>query len=206
MPIATAVRFSGVWAAHPAYHWKQIPKGTGLGWITPRLKKTVVSIGTGSVDLWVRTPHASDTDLEVTISEVRPNGKEVYVQSGWLRASHRKLDRAKSTPISPVHTNREADASPLSRTKYTKVRLELFPFAQPFRKGSRIRITLDAPGNARPTWAFDTISHGERVQVATDRVHRSRIVLPLVAGVAVPKKAPPACGSLRSQPCRRYAG
>ncbi|KQW53252.1 hypothetical protein ASC77_02875 [Nocardioides sp. Root1257] len=196
---------SGIWAAHPAYHWKQIPQGKGLSWITPPLKRTAVAIGTGSVDLWVRTPRAHDTDLEVTLSEVRPNGKEVYVQSGWLRASHRKLAVAKSTPISPVHTNREADARPLSSKRFTRVRVELFPFAQPFRKGSRIRITLDAPGNSRPLWAFDTISHGERVQVATDRAHRSRIVLPLVAGIDVPKSAP-ACGSLRSQPCRTYRG
>ncbi|MFC6341299.1 CocE/NonD family hydrolase, partial [Nocardioides hankookensis] len=196
----------GIWAAHPAYHWKQIPAGKGLGWITPPLKKTVVAVGTGSVDLWIRTPRARDTDLEVTLSEVRPNGKEVYVQSGWLRASHRKLAAARSTVISPVHTNRKADAQRLSNKRFTKVRVELFPFAQPFRKGSRIRITLDAPGNSRPLWAFDTISHGERVQVATDRAHRSRIVLPLVAGVDVPKQAPPACGSLRSQPCRTYQG
>ena len=33
-----------------------------------------------------------DTDLEVTISEIRPDGQEVYIQSGWLRASHRALD------------------------------------------------------------------------------------------------------------------
>ena len=64
---------------------------------------------------------------------------------------------------------------------------------------------MDAPGNARPLWAFDTIAHGERVQIATDREHRSRIVLPLVAGIDVPQKAP-ACGSLRSQPCRTYGG
>jgi predicted acyl esterase len=192
-----------IWAANPSYHWKQIPAGTGLGWITPPLKKTVVSVGTGSADLWIRTPAVGDTDLEVTISEVRPNGREVYVQSGWLRASHRKLARAKSTVISPVHTNREADARPLSRKRFTKVRVELFPFAQPFRAGSRIRITVDAPGGARPTWAFDTIAHGERVEVAADRAHRSRIVLPLVSGVDVPTKAP-ACASLRSQPCRTY--
>jgi predicted acyl esterase len=193
-----------IWSANPTYDWKQIPRGKGLGWITQPLEKTVVAVGTGSVDLWIRTP-ARDTDVEVTLSEVRRNGREVYVQSGWLRASHRKLARAKSTPISPVHTNREADASPLPAGKFTRLRVELFPFAQSFRKGSRIRITVDAPGGARPTWAFDTIAHGERVQIATDRVHRSRIVLPLVGGIDVPRKAP-ACGSLRSQPCRTYGG
>lgn len=195
---------SGIWAAHPSYHWRQIPAGTGLGWVTPPLRKDVVAIGTGSVDLWVRTA-ALDTDLEVTLSEVRPNGIEVYVQSGWLRASHRALDTAASTSVSPVHTDLEADAAPLPAGRFTKVRVELFPFAQAFRAGSRLRLTVDAPGGARPLWAFDTIAHRERVFVAADAVRRSRIVLSVVPGVKVPAKAP-ACASLRSQPCRTYRG
>ena len=38
-------------------------------------------LGTGSVDLWVRST-ATDADLEVVLSEVRPDGKEVLVQTG----------------------------------------------------------------------------------------------------------------------------
>ncbi len=133
---------------------------------------------------------APDTDLEVTVSEVRPDGTEVYVQSGWLRASHRRLDHAERTPISPVHTDLAADARPLPAGKFTRLRVGLFPFAQPFRAGSRIRITVDAPGGARPLWAFDTISDGERVTVATDRVHQSRLVLPVVAGRARAAQGP----------------
>ena len=193
-----------IWKASPTYDWRQIPDGKGLGWISPPLAKDVVAVGTGSVDLWVKTPEA-DTDLEVTLSEVRPDGTEVYVQSGWLRASHRKLDLDESTPISPVHTDLEADAAPLPAGKFTKLRVELFPFAQAFRAGSRLRVTVDAPGGARPLWAFDTIAHGEQVTVAADKVHRSRIVLAVVPGVKVPATAPP-CSSLRSQPCRTYPG
>ncbi|MGZ6742861.1 MAG: CocE/NonD family hydrolase [Nocardioides sp.] len=195
---------SGIWAAHPAYDWKQLPAGKGLGWISPPLARTVVAAGSGSVDLWVRSA-VKDTDLEVTLSEVRPDGTEVYVQSGWLRASHRRLDRRASTVTSPVHTDLRSDARPLPAGRWTKLRVALFPFAQPFRKGDRIRITVDAPGGARPLWAFDTIDHGERVQVAADSIHRSKLVLPLVPGVAVPAHDP-ACASLRSQPCRTYAG
>jgi predicted acyl esterase len=137
---------------------------------------------------------------------VRPDGTEIYVQSGWLRTSHRKLDLARSTRISPVHTHLEADASPLPEGEFTKVRVQLFPFAQPFRKGSRLRITVDAPGGSRPLWDFETtIAHGERVEIAADRMHPSRIVLPVVPGIDVPRKAPP-CASLRSQPCRMYEG
>ena len=201
-----ATDFDGgnIWAANPTYDWRQIPAGKGLGWISAPLTKDVVAIGTGSVDLWIRTPDADDTDLEVTLSEVRPDGTEIYVQSGWLRASHRRLDPAASTAISPVHTDLEADAAPLPADRFTKVRVELFPFAQPFRKGSRIRLTLDAPGGAKPLWAFDrTVADGEHVEVAADRHHRSRLVLAVVPGVKVPATAP-ACASLRSQPCRTY--
>ena len=137
---------------------------------------------------------------------MRPDGTEVYVQSGWLRASHRAIDLSQSTPTSPFHTHLEADEAPLTAGELTKLRVELFPFAQPFRAGSRIRITVDAPGNARPQWAFDTtVSHGERVWIAADKEHRSRLVLPVVPGVTVPRQAPP-CASLRSQPCRTFPG
>lgn len=195
---------SGIWKAHPDYDWRQIPRGTGLGWVSAPLKKDVVAIGTGSVDLWVRSS-AADTDLEVTLTEVRPDGTEVYVQSGWLRASHRALDPAQSTPISPFHTHFRDDRADLPAGELTKLRVEVFPFAQPFRAGSRLRITVDAPGNSRPLWAFDTIAAGERVEIATDSLHRSRVVLAVVPDVRVPRTAPD-CASLRSQPCRTFPG
>ena len=63
----------------------------------PRLRRPrrspqdVVIAGPSSLDLYLKSS-ARDTDLQVTLSEVRPDGKETYVQNGWLRASHRKLD------------------------------------------------------------------------------------------------------------------
>ena len=45
------------------------------------------------VDLWVKSTEAN-TDLQVSLTEVRPDGQEMYVQDGWLRASNRKLDEA----------------------------------------------------------------------------------------------------------------
>lgn len=196
---------SGIWQADVDYDWRQIPEGTGLDWISPALKKDLVAIGTGSLDLWIRSS-ASDTDLEVTVTEVRPNGTEVYVQSGWLRASHRALDRAASTPTSPQQTHLASDEALLPAGEYVKARVEIFPFAHPFRAGSRVRVTVDAPGGAKPLWAFDeTVSGGERVWVASDQAQRSKLVLSVVPGVQVPRKAP-ACASLRSQPCRTYRG
>ena len=53
--------------------------------------------------------------------------------------------------------------------KYRLLRIEIPAFAQPFRTGDRLRITLDAPGGAKPLWAFRTLDHGQRVTVGADR-------------------------------------
>jgi predicted acyl esterase len=195
---------NGVWRADVQYDWQPLPDGTGVGFITPPLDTDTVVVGPGSVDLWIASD-AADTDLEVTISEVRPDGTEIYVQSGWLRASQRALDEAASTDLRPVQTHAETDAADLPTDgSFTEARVELFPFAHPFRAGSRLRLTLDAPGNSRAIWQFRTISAGESVQIATDAEHPSRLVLSTVTDVPVPADAPPACGSLRGQPCRPY--
>ncbi|MEY4173460.1 MAG: hypothetical protein RI900_625 [Actinomycetota bacterium] len=194
---------NGVWRADVQYDWQPLPDGKGLGWVTPPLESDLVVVGAGSVDLWVKATSA-DTDLEVTISEVRPDGTEIYVQSGWLRASQRTLDDRASTDLTPVYTNLEADAADLPENEFTLVRVALFPFAHPFRAGSRLRLTVDAPGNNRAIWQFRTIAAGETVTIAHDAEHPSRLVLPVTSRVVVPQPAPPACGSLRGQPCRTW--
>ena len=47
-------------------------------------------IGAGAVYVWARSS-TSDVDLQATISEVRPDGNETFVQNGYMRASERKL-------------------------------------------------------------------------------------------------------------------
>ena len=49
-----------------------------------------MTVGTASVDLWVQSS-AKDADLQVVLSEIRPDGKEQFVQAGILRASMRAL-------------------------------------------------------------------------------------------------------------------
>ena len=191
---------SGIWRADVRYDWVANPEGTAAVFTTAPLAEDTVVVGPGSADLWISSD-AEDTDLEVTISELRPDGSEVYVQSGWLRASHRALDEASSSESRPVHTHLESDARPLTPGEITPVRVEIFPVAHPFRAGSRIRVTVDAPGGNRGVWVFRTISGGETVTISHDADHPSSIVLPVVSGLEVPTGVAP-CGSLRGQPCR----
>ena len=101
----------------------------------------------------------------------------------------------------------KADAAPLPNPalrEFTEVRVEIFPFAHAFRAGSQLRVTVDAPGGARPLWAFDTtLPGGEINEIAHDADFSSKLVLRALPGIDVPAEAPP-CGALRSQPCREY--
>jgi uncharacterized protein len=185
------------------YDWKPLPARNAVAYVSAPLESDTVMLGTGSVDLWLRST-APDVDLEVTVSEVRPDGQETYVQSGWLRASRRALDKAASTPLHPVPTYRAADAAPLPRDQYSMVQVPLLPFGHVFRAGSRVRISVQPPGGNRPNWAFAALPrHPATNRVALGGAHASRVVLPVVTGVSVPTPRP-ACGSLRGQPCREY--
>ena len=193
---------SAIWQATTTYDWQPIPAGTGLGFVTAPLAQDVTIMGAGSLDMTIAAT-AADTDLEVTLTEVRPDGTEIYVQSGWLRASMRALDEAASTDLEPVPTFAEDDVQPLVPGEAVDVSVPILPVAHPLRAGSRLRLTVDAPGNNRPVWSFRTISAGEQVIVSYGTTHPSRLTLPVVDGIAL-QPAPPACGSLRGQPCRPY--
>ncbi len=186
-----------------------MPAGKALAYVSAPLAADTVMAGTGSVDLWVQATQP-DVDLEVTISEVRPDGQETYVQSGWLRASQRALDADASTALLPVQTHARADVAPLPTGEAatpTEVRVPLYPFAHTFREGSRIRIVVQPPGGNRPSWAFATIpprtNDSTSVTVARAAATPSKVVLPVVSGVDVSTPLPK-CGSLRGQPCRAY--
>lgn len=195
---------SEIWRALPNWNWRPYAPGTVVAYESDPLDETVVMIGSASVDLWLRST-APDTDIEVTLSEVRPDGNETYIQSGWLRASRRALDPEQSTILRPFHTDRREDAAPLPSDEFSLARVELFPFAHVFRPGSRIRIAVDSPGNSRPRWKFEVLAFDGPVTnfVARSPEYPSRIVLPRVPVVDVPASLPP-CPSLRLQYCRPY--
>ncbi len=194
----------GLWAATPNYHWDQNPPGTAASYVTAPLSSNTVVIGGGAVHLWIKAS-APSVDLQVTISEVRPDGKETFVQNGWLRANERKLNAARSTLLEPVPSLRAKDVRPLPRGRYAEVTVPLFYEGHVYRRGSRIRLTVSAPGGTQPVWAFaQTSPRGTaRVSIAHSRHFPSRLILPVVPGVKVPTGLPP-CPGLRGEPCRPY--
>jgi predicted acyl esterase len=200
----TASGAGGLWTAAPAYRWLEPPAGTTLSYISAPLGADTTIVGAGAVQAWVKAS-APSVDLQVTVSEVRPDGNESFVQNGWLRASRRKLDRAKSTLLAPVPSLTRADAAPLPAARFSRVDIPLYYQGHVYRAGSRLRITVGAPGGDQPVWAFGATQPQGRATVTLARApdRPSRVILPVVPGVAVPTPLP-SCPSLRGEACRLY--
>ena len=193
----------GLWTASPDYRWTYNPAGTAATYVTAPLRHDVVAIGAGAVHVWLRAS-APSVDLQATVSEVRPDGYETFVQSGWLRADERKLGPG-STLLQPRPTYAASEVRPLPRGRFAEVTIPLYYQGHVYRRGSRIRLTISAPGGDQPIWAFkDTRPRRTAaVLIAHSRRMASRLILPSVAGVRVPTGLPP-CPGLRGEPCRRY--
>ena len=199
----TAAGENGLWTATPPYRWAQNPAGTAASYVTAPLRATTTVIGAGAVHAWIRSS-TRNADLQATISEVRPDGKETFVQGGWLRANERKLDRRKSRKLEPVLSLRKRDVKPLPRKRFVKVTIPLYYQGHAYRSGSRIRVTLSAPNGDQPIWAFGETSPAKRakIEIARSKQRPSNLLLPVVA-VPVSTGLPP-CPGLRGEPCRDY--
>ncbi len=190
----------------------QSPAGDAVSYVTAPLTVDTTAIGGGAVQLWVKSS-TPDVDLLATVSEVRPDGNETFVQNGWIRASERKLATTtdnifKQTPtvLQPIPTFRASDVEPMPASEFVPVTIPLYFEGHAYRKGSRIRVTIAAPNGTQPIWSFHhTQPEGGTAteSVAFSPSMPSRLTLPIVPGVSVPT-ALPACPSLRNEPCRTY--
>ncbi len=203
----------GLWgnASQWSWNWQQNPVGTAVSYLTEPLTEATTVVGAGAVHLWVRSA-TSDVDLQATVSEVTGDGRETFVQNGWLRASERKLAtgpdnifKQPSTLLEPIPSMLAADVQPMPRNEFVPVVIPLYYQGHAYRAGTRIRVTVAAPNGTQPIWSFDnTRPKGTgTVSIAFSPKMPSSLVLPVVPGVTVPT-GQPACPSLRNEPCRPY--
>lgn len=193
-----------------------VASGGNVAYTTPPLAHDVDIFGSSSLNLWVAST-ARNTDLQVTISEVRPDGQEQYVQRGWLRMSMRKLTppcpagssgtnprtgATCSTVTWPRPTYQKADVRKLAIGVPTYARIPILPVEHLFRAGSSIRISIEAPVGVtgllysfrfNPTPAINTLYH--------DQGRPSGWVFDTVP-VTGRVPAYPSCNTVAQEPCR----
>ena len=204
----------GLWgnASQWKWDWQQNPAGSAVTYETAPLTQDTTVVGNGGLHLWVKSS-TPDVDLQATISEVRPDGNETFVQNGWLRASERKLStgtdnifKQPSTLVSPIPSFTWADSAPMPADEFVEVSIPLYYQGHAYRPGSRIRVTIAAPNGAQPVWSFNRTEPSTgtaEVSLAYTTAMPSSLVLPVIPSVKIPTDLPP-CPALRNQPCRPY--
>jgi predicted acyl esterase len=204
----------GLWgnASQWEWNWTQPKEGSAASYVSAPLTSDTTAIGGGAVHLWVKSS-TPDVDFQATVSEVRPDGNETFVQDGWLRASERKLATSSEnmfdqepTELQPIPTFLASDVQPMPTGEYVPVTIPLYFEGHVYRAGSRVRVTIAAPNGTQPIWSFgETQPEGTTApeSIAFSPTMPSSLTLPIVPGVSVPT-ALPACPSLRNEPCRSY--
>ena len=202
----------GLWgnASQWTWNWQHNPSGSAVSYTSAPLTADTAVIGGGAVQAWVESS-TPDVDLQATVSEVRPDGSETFVQNGWMRASERKLSttsdnifKQPSTQLEPIPTFLASDAQPMPAGQYAQVTIPLYFEGHVYRAGSRIKVTIAAPNGTQPIWSFNETQPptGTATEsVAFSNTMPSSLTLPVVPGVSAPSTLPP-CPSLRNEPCR----
>jgi hypothetical protein len=190
-----------IWGAMPNWRWPLAEPSNRARFLTAEFDDTVVLTGTAVAALRVQLPDGEpDADLEITLSDLSPDGSETFIQSGWLRLS-RRVGAQGNSELNHRISNREPDIRPLDVGEVAEASIGILPFAHVFRTGHRLAATVDTPGASRAEWAFDVIPDPIRVEILAG----SELRLPQIEldffDPPVPEGSP-ACGSLRAQPCR----
>lgn len=141
--------------------------------------------------VWVSAPEADDLDLFVTLHKMDVNGREVFfpgyngypkdgVAKGWLRASHRELDPAASTPLRPWHTHRAEETIPPGTI--VPVDIEILPSSTLFERGSSLRLDIQGRDAAwYPAFAHRHTRNRGRHRIHCGGPYDSHLVVPLVS-------------------------
>lgn len=174
------------------------PEGV-LVYRSDQMTADLTLLGAPQVTFYASLQH-DDADFVVDLHDLYPNGDVQYLQRGFLRASMRAIDPARSRPDAIRHAFTRRD--PLIPGKIYEITLSLPPIGAVIREGHRLELTIMAPSPiAQPDWGFHPSGQPGRITVHHDADHPSVLRVPVIPG-AKAQGPTPACGSLDFQPCR----
>ena len=123
--------------------------GDGLIFITAPLERETEITGPSALKIFASSS-TRDADLFIVLRIFTGDMKEIVFQGaidphtpiaqGWLRASHRKLDKKISTPYRPYHTHDEIQ--PLRKGQAVELDVEIWPTSIVAPAGHRIVLSV----------------------------------------------------------------
>jgi predicted acyl esterase len=123
--------------------------GEGLTFLTPPLDRETEVTGPVAAKLFVSST-TEDADIFLVLRVFTPDMREVTFQGsndphtpvglGWLRASHRRLDSARTLPYRPYHAHDEKQ--PLTPGEVYELDVEVWPTSIVVPQGCRVGLSV----------------------------------------------------------------
>jgi uncharacterized protein len=123
--------------------------GAGVSLSSAAFTEPMVVIGPVALRLWASSS-LTDMDVFVRVRKIDAQGNDmvgvdpaggfIALALGWLRASHRKLDAARSVAHRPIHTHDEIQ--PLTPGEPVPLDIEIWPTSILFEPGSRLVLEI----------------------------------------------------------------
>lgn len=139
---------------------------------------------TGPIALYI---HASlsidDANWITAINDVHPDGSITPISKGWLKASHREIDEARSKPYLPFHPHtRKLPAEPGEVYKFA---IEMGATSNLFKAGHKMQLVIKGQDNPWEDGAI--LYHSSNMRETVHTVHHSvshpsYLLLPVIAG------------------------
>lgn len=166
---------------------------------TIKFNKETELTGHAKLRLWVEAVGSKDIDLFVRIGKLDEQGNDLHPLvfgctdpgfPGYLRVSHRELDKVRSTPQQPYHTHRREQ--PLKPKEIVPVEIEIWPMGMLWHPGQQLRVYIGghdmmapaaqkalSPPGVPPVWGFETRNKGTHV-IHTGGKYDSHILVPVI--------------------------
>jgi predicted acyl esterase len=146
--------------------------------------------------LWVQADGSDDMDVFVALEKIDRTGYIVPfpffgnhddgpVALGWLRVSHRELDKEKSTPYQPYHKH-EREIK-LKTGEIVPVEIEIWPSSTLFERGEKLRLVVQGSDIYAYPEEMHTNTHTATVNKGRHVIHAggkydSHLLVPVIPG------------------------
>lgn len=159
-------------------------KRGSVKYITPPLPENLEVIGSVAIHFFASIDQ-DDTNWIVTLTDVAPTGAEIGLGKGYLKASHRALDPAKSKPYKPYHKHTKAE--PVIPGEIYEYDVDLGIVSCVFTTGHRIKVTIESMESPRdPEMQIHYHPHlcsskTTLHKIYRNREHQSYLILPVLS-------------------------
>lgn len=158
-------------------------KRDSVKYISPPMPEALTVIGPAAFNFYASID-TDDTNWIVRLSDLAPGGQETALGRGYLKASHRSLDRRRSKPYAPYH--KHTRSNPVTAGEITEYNISLGKVTNVFKPGHRIKLEIQSMESPRdPEMQIHYHPHLPSSRTTLHKIYRNRecpshLVLPVV--------------------------